>query len=84
MELKDKSLFRSQCYIDGAWCDAESGATIDVAQSPLLISTSIKSNLIMILDDSGSMSFIASRRSSLPGLNRRSALHAPGRGWIGI
>ncbi len=30
MQLNDKSLFRSQCYIDGGWCDAESGATIDV------------------------------------------------------
>ena len=29
-QLKDASLFRQQCYIDGAWCDADSGATIDV------------------------------------------------------
>jgi succinate-semialdehyde dehydrogenase / glutarate-semialdehyde dehydrogenase len=30
MELKDKKLFRQQCYIDGAWCDADSGNTIEV------------------------------------------------------
>jgi succinate-semialdehyde dehydrogenase/glutarate-semialdehyde dehydrogenase len=30
MELKDKSLFRQQCYIDGAWVDADSGDTIKV------------------------------------------------------
>ncbi len=36
---------------------AEAGAVIDVAQSPLLVTTTIKSNLIVALDDSGSMSF---------------------------
>lgn len=30
MQLKDKSLFRQQCYIDGAWVDADSGETINV------------------------------------------------------
>ena len=30
MQLKDQSLFRQQCYIDGAWVDADSGETIDV------------------------------------------------------
>ncbi len=30
MQLSDSSLFRQQCYIDGAWCDADSGETIDV------------------------------------------------------
>ncbi len=28
--LKDASLLRQQCYIDGAWCDADSGETIPV------------------------------------------------------
>jgi len=28
--LKDSSLLRQQCYIDGAWCDADDGATISV------------------------------------------------------
>ena len=28
--LSDKTLFRQKCYIDGAWCDADSGATIEV------------------------------------------------------
>ncbi|MEM7225618.1 MAG: NADP-dependent succinate-semialdehyde dehydrogenase [Pseudomonadota bacterium] len=28
--LSDGGLFRQQCYIDGAWCDAESGATVAV------------------------------------------------------
>ncbi len=28
--LKDPRLFRQQCYIDGAWADADSGATIEV------------------------------------------------------
>jgi len=30
MNLQDQSLFRQQCYIDGAWADANGGATIDV------------------------------------------------------
>jgi succinate-semialdehyde dehydrogenase / glutarate-semialdehyde dehydrogenase len=30
MQLKDPTLFRQQSYIDGAWCDADSGETIDV------------------------------------------------------
>ena len=30
MNLKDPSLFRQQSYIDGKWCDADSGETIDV------------------------------------------------------
>ncbi len=30
MQLKDKSLFRQQCYIDGAWADADSGDTVNV------------------------------------------------------
>ena len=29
-QLKDSSLFRQQCYIDGQWIDADSGETIDV------------------------------------------------------
>jgi len=28
--LNDPDLFRQQCYIDGQWADAESGATLDV------------------------------------------------------
>ncbi|MGO8866723.1 MAG: NADP-dependent succinate-semialdehyde dehydrogenase [Alphaproteobacteria bacterium] len=30
MQLKDKSLFRQKCYIDGAWIDADGGAVIKV------------------------------------------------------
>lgn len=30
MKLKNPTLFRQQCYIDGAWADADSGATIEV------------------------------------------------------
>ena len=30
MNLKDPSLFRQQCYIDGAWADADDGGVIDV------------------------------------------------------
>ena len=30
LSLKDPSLFRQQCYIDGQWVDADSGKTIDV------------------------------------------------------
>ena len=30
MNLKDPSLFRQQCYIDGAWVDADDGDTIEV------------------------------------------------------
>ena len=28
--LKDPSLLRQQCYLDGAWLDAEGGATVEV------------------------------------------------------
>ena len=30
LPLKDKSLFRQQCYINGQWVDADSGKTVDV------------------------------------------------------
>ncbi|MGD8477840.1 MAG: NADP-dependent succinate-semialdehyde dehydrogenase [Burkholderiales bacterium] len=30
VQLKDQSLFRQQCYLDGSWCDAESKATVNV------------------------------------------------------
>ena len=30
MQLKDATLLRQKCYIDGAWVDADSGATIKV------------------------------------------------------
>ena len=30
MTLKDMGLFRSQCYIDGAWVDADRKGTIEV------------------------------------------------------
>ncbi|MBC6439916.1 MAG: NADP-dependent succinate-semialdehyde dehydrogenase [Rhodospirillales bacterium] len=30
MNISDMSLFRQQCYIDGVWCDADSGETVDV------------------------------------------------------
>ena len=30
MKLQDSSLFRQQCYIDGAWADAADGATFEV------------------------------------------------------
>ena len=28
--LKDPTLLRQQCYIDGGWCDADDGRTLDV------------------------------------------------------
>ena len=31
MKLKDPSLFRQQCYVDGAWIGAPGGATVDVS-----------------------------------------------------
>ncbi|HEX5421128.1 MAG TPA: NADP-dependent succinate-semialdehyde dehydrogenase [Gammaproteobacteria bacterium] len=30
LQLKDSKLLRMQCYIDGEWCDADGGGTIDV------------------------------------------------------
>jgi succinate-semialdehyde dehydrogenase/glutarate-semialdehyde dehydrogenase len=30
LNLKDKNLFRQQCYINGSWLDADSGESIDV------------------------------------------------------
>lgn len=30
LELNDSALFRQSCYIDGAWCDADSGETVEV------------------------------------------------------
>ncbi|HUU74360.1 MAG TPA: NADP-dependent succinate-semialdehyde dehydrogenase [Burkholderiales bacterium] len=30
VQLKDQSLFRQQCYIDGNWCDADAKATVSV------------------------------------------------------
>jgi succinate-semialdehyde dehydrogenase/glutarate-semialdehyde dehydrogenase len=33
VQLKDPSLFRQQCYIDGQWSDADSGVTLEVTNS---------------------------------------------------
>ena len=30
MKLKNAKLFRQQCFIDGAWCDADNKATVEV------------------------------------------------------
>ena len=30
MKLKDKGLFRQQCFIDGKWLDADSGETVEI------------------------------------------------------
>jgi len=30
MQLRDQSLFRQKCYVDGAWVDADGGATVPV------------------------------------------------------
>src|SRR5207247_10300008 len=30
LNLKDPSLFRQQCYVDGKWADADSGKTLPV------------------------------------------------------
>ena len=30
MELKDPSLFRQQAYVNGHWCEADSGARTDI------------------------------------------------------
>ena len=30
MQLSDSKLFRQQCYIDGAWGDADDGASVEV------------------------------------------------------
>ena len=30
VQLKDQSLFRQQCYVDGSWCGADSKATVNV------------------------------------------------------
>ena len=30
LNLKDPSLLRQQCYVDGAWIDADAGGTVDV------------------------------------------------------
>jgi succinate-semialdehyde dehydrogenase/glutarate-semialdehyde dehydrogenase len=32
--LKDASLFRQQCYINGEWLDADNKATIEVTNAP--------------------------------------------------
>ena len=29
LNLKDPSLLRQQCYVDGAWVDADAGGTVD-------------------------------------------------------
>jgi succinate-semialdehyde dehydrogenase/glutarate-semialdehyde dehydrogenase len=30
MQISDKALLRNQAYIDGEWCDADSGETLEV------------------------------------------------------
>ena len=35
MQLKDESLFRQQCYIDGAWPDADDGANVGIVSTEI-------------------------------------------------
>ncbi len=37
LPLKDAALLKFQCYIDGRWCDADSGETFDIVNPATLV-----------------------------------------------
>ena len=44
--LKDPSLLRQQCYVDGAWIDADGGGKLDVTNRRAAVKRAEELNLI--------------------------------------
>jgi len=82
MELKDSSLLREQCFIDGRWLSADSGDTIEV-RNP---ATGAKLGLIPNMGAAETRRAIAAAAQALPAWTARTAKDRAGalRRWFDL
>jgi succinate-semialdehyde dehydrogenase / glutarate-semialdehyde dehydrogenase len=69
VKLKDPTLLRERCFIDGGWCAADSGATLDVTNP----ATSKKLGSIPNMGAAETRRAIAAAAASLPAWRARTA-----------
>ena len=69
LKLKDPTLLRERCFIDGAWCAADGGATLDVTNP----ATSKKLGTIPNMGAAETRRAIAAAATSLPAWRSRTA-----------
>ena len=69
LKLKDPTLLRERCFIDGDWCAADSGATLDVTNP----ATSKKLGSIPNMGAAETRRAIAAAAASLPAWRARTA-----------
>jgi len=69
MQLKDGKLLRQQCYIDGQWRDAESGATLDVINP----ATQKKLGTVPRMGSAETRVAIAAAQAAFPAWSRKTA-----------
>ncbi len=69
MQLKDGKLLRQQCYIDGQWRDAESGATLDVINP----ATQKKLGTVPRMGSAETGAAIAAAQAAFPAWSRKTA-----------
>ncbi|MDH4259388.1 MAG: NAD-dependent succinate-semialdehyde dehydrogenase [Gammaproteobacteria bacterium] len=62
MKLKDPSLFRQQCHVNGAWVDATGGATIPVTNP----ATGAKLGTVPSIDANGTEAAVAAAYAAFP------------------
>ena len=62
MKLKDSSLFRQQCHVNGAWVDAASGVTIPVTNP----ATSARLGTVPSIDAKGTEAAVAAAHAAFP------------------
>jgi len=74
MKLKDASLFRQQCYVNGGWVDATGGATIDVTNP----ATGAKLGTIPALDARATEAAVAAASAAFPAWAARTAKERAG------
>lgn len=69
MQLKDGKLLRQQCYIDGQWRDADSGATLDVINP----ATQNKLGTVPRMGSAETRVAIAAAQAAFPAWSRKTA-----------
>ena len=69
MKLKDSSLFRQQCHVNGAWVDAAGGVTIPVTNP----ATGARLGTVPSIDAKGAEAAVAAAHAAFPGWAAKTA-----------
>ncbi|HXV39565.1 MAG TPA: NADP-dependent succinate-semialdehyde dehydrogenase [Steroidobacteraceae bacterium] len=69
LKMADPALLRQQCYVDGAWVNAKSGATIPVTNP----ATGAKLGAVPALDAAGTEAAVAAAHAAFPAWAARTA-----------